>query len=84
MPYSARLSLVELSAAVDTLAHEILLARFSATFGCSGTVLSWLRSYLTERTQSVLVNGSLGLEVWSTTGISLRPSAVYHVYISTQ
>ena len=53
------LSMLDLSAAFDTLDHEILLTRFSATFGCSGTVLSWLRSYLTERFQSVLVNGSV-------------------------
>ena len=64
MIYSVRLilsilSMLNVSTAFDTIDHEILLARFSATFGCSGIVLSWLRSYLTERLQSVLVNGSV-------------------------
>jgi hypothetical protein len=49
------LSMLDLSAAFDMLDHEFLLTRFSATFGCSGTVLSLLRSYLTERTQKVLI-----------------------------
>ena len=53
------LSMLDLSAAFDTLDHEILLARFSLTFGFSGTTLKWIRSYLTERTQSVVIDGSI-------------------------
>ena len=53
------LSMLDLPAAFDTLDNEILLARFSATFGFSGTSLNWFRSYLTERTQSVVIDGCI-------------------------
>ena len=49
------LSLFELSAAFDTIDHNILITRLRSTFGCSGTVLDWFISYLSCRTQSVFV-----------------------------
>ncbi len=49
--------LLDLSAAFDTIDHEILLKRIQSHCGISGTVLAWFRSYLTGRTQSVVVNG---------------------------
>ena len=49
------LSLLVLSAAFDTIDHDILIRRLHTTFGCSGTVLDWFTSYLSFRTQSVLV-----------------------------
>ena len=49
------LSLRDLSAAFDTIDHDILIKRLHTTFGCSGTVLDWFTSYLSFRTQSVLV-----------------------------
>ena len=36
--------------------HSILLSRLSSRFGIKGTVLAWLRSYLTSRKQFVNVN----------------------------
>ena len=50
------LSLLDLSAAFDTINHVILSPRLSSTFGCTGTVLGWFESYLSNCTQSVLVN----------------------------
>ena len=52
------LLLLDLSAAFDTVAHEIQLNRLNSKFGISGTALNWFQSYLTGRTQSVLINGN--------------------------
>ena len=51
------LSLLDLSAAFDTLDHNILLKKLRLSFGISGVVLRWLESYLTERNQTVLAGG---------------------------
>ena len=50
------LTLLDLSAAFDTTDHFILLNRLQHMYGISGTALSWFSSYLTNRTQSVIVD----------------------------
>ena len=50
---------LDLSAAFDTIDHEILSARFlQPCFGVESTVLTWFNSYITERKQFVPVLGS--------------------------
>ncbi|GFS07822.1 reverse transcriptase-like protein [Elysia marginata] len=47
------MTLLDLSAAFNTIDRNILLTRLNQTFGLSGTVLQWFESYLSNRTQSV-------------------------------
>ena len=52
------LVLLDLSAAFDTVDHEILIHRLQNRFGITGKALDWLSSYLSCRTQQVMVNGT--------------------------
>jgi len=50
------LTLLDLSAAFDTIDHEILLKRLDHSFGISGKALDWFKSYLGGRKQKVVLN----------------------------
>ena len=49
------LILLDLSAAFDTLDHNILIKRLNSYFGLSGSVLQWFSSYIKDRGQSVVI-----------------------------
>ena len=53
------ISLLDLSAAFDTLDHSILLRRLEVSFGIKGIVLAWFTSYVSGRFQSVIVSGNV-------------------------
>ena len=57
------LALLDLSAAFNTLDNAILLRRLESTFVISGVALSWFASYLSDRTQSVVVDGLMSTPI---------------------
>jgi len=63
------LALLDLSAAFDCVNHDILLSRLQSSFGLGGITLTWIRSYLTDRSQCVLFNGILSMEIMLLFGV---------------
>ena len=54
------LILLDLSAAFDTVDLKLLLHRLEHRFGIKDTALNWIRDYLTDRTQQVVLNNPNG------------------------
>jgi hypothetical protein len=50
------LLLLDLSAAFDTVDHQILLNRLHSRFGITGLCFKWIKSYIDNRTQQVSIN----------------------------
>ena len=53
------LVLLHLSAAFDTIDHNILLGYMKSWFGLGGTVLKWFASYLSDRCQAIKIGSTL-------------------------
>jgi len=51
------LVMLDLSAAFDTVNHATLFSRLESEIGLTGTALEWFKSYFTDRTTRVLING---------------------------
>ena len=56
------LLLLDLSAAFDTVDHDILLSRLHERFGVTGKPFLWFQSDLSDRMQYVSVDGGTSLE----------------------
>ena len=79
------LVLLDLSAAFDTIDQELLLHRLSNRFGIHDTVLAWLKSYLSGRSQSVLINNSVSEKHMLNCGVpqgSVLGPQLFTMYIS--
>ena len=63
------LGLLDLSAAFDTVDHQILFDRLRYEYGLDGSVLSWFKSYLTNRTICVHYNGQTSETVFILYGV---------------
>ena len=59
------LVMLDLSSAFDTITHELLLKRLKYKFGITDTVLQWIESFLTNRTQYVKVSNRDGMAISS-------------------
>jgi len=57
------LCMLDLSAAFDSVDHELLLRRLEFRFGFTGDVLEWIKSYLTNRTFTVIHRAHKSSEV---------------------
>ena len=53
------LTLLDLSAAFDTIDHSILLERLETSFGIDGLPLKWVKSYLSNRHHKVKIDNNL-------------------------
>ncbi len=57
------LVLLDLSAAFDTIDHQILYKRLQSNCGITGDCLKWVQSYLSNRSQSVVIKGECSRNV---------------------
>ncbi len=57
------LTLLDLSAAFDTIDHRILLDRLADWFGITKGALKWLVSYLKNRSQSINIQGNVSIPI---------------------
>ena len=63
---------LDLSAAFDTLDHELLLSILETSVGFKDKVLSFLNSYLSSRSQKVLIDGEYSMPRTIKTGVPQR------------
>ena len=59
---AAILLMLDISAAFDTLDHDILLSRLCNVYGITGDALDWFRSYLTGRMKSVVIKDAVSVD----------------------
>ena len=63
------LVLLDLSAAFDTVDHDVLLNRLSVSFGVKGSALQWFASYLSNRSKRFSFDQKLSEKFQLTCGV---------------
>jgi len=77
---------IDLSAAFDTVDHEILLSVLEKKFGIHGIALQWYKSYLSNRKMKVSINGKYSSDRklnYSVPQGSCAGPVLYNAYAST-
>ena len=54
--------MLDISAAFDTIDHDIMLSRLCNVYGITGDALDWFRSYLTGRIQRVVIEDAVSVD----------------------
>ena len=83
---AAILVLLDLSAAFDTIDHVRLLHILEYSNGVTGSALEWFRSYLSQRSQSVIINESESASIelkWGVPQGSVLGPILFTIYTSS-
>jgi len=67
------LVLLDLSAAFDTVDHDILIRRLKTSYGLSGMVLQWFQTYLVGQSQCIRIGLSASLLTLIVCGVPQGP-----------
>ena len=79
------LCLLDLTAAFDTVDHQLLLLQLERQFGLRGIVLAWFRSYLSGRTFLYMFSGCTSFIVYIVCSVrqgSVPGPLLFTVYIA--
>ena len=79
------LGLLDLSAAFDCVDQQLLLHRLHRDFGLMDTVLNWVTSFVTGRSQQVVCNGLLSTVQYLQFGVlqgSVLGPVLFVIYIA--
>ena len=77
---------LDISAAFDTIVHDVLLNRLERCFGISGSFLKWIQSYLSNRRQFIKVGNCTSAIHYLTAGVpqgSVLGPLLFCAYVST-
>ena len=77
---SVILLMLDLSAAFDTIDHDILLSRLCNVYGITGDALDWFRSYLSGKIQRVVIEDSVSVDQELAFGVPQGSVLVTRIY----